>query len=185
MKRVLGFVIAPLLVGAIAYFALRGPEIRLFGWASAIGLAQAIAWIRMIAAPVRPHVPTFIAGSLPDAAWAFAFGAALALVWKKPGVWMWIGLGVTASLELAQAVHLIPGVFDWIDLVAMLAAYLIAWRGILRAAAGGPTYRPSEARGENLSGGNCLAAASSRPSTSSDEMTSGKRSCSPPGNFTT
>jgi hypothetical protein len=141
VKRVLGFVIAPLLLGALAYFALRGPEIRLFGWASTIGLAQTIAWIRIVAAPLRSHVPGFIAGSLPDAAWAFAFGAALALVWKKPGIWMWIGLGVTASLELAQAAHLIPGVFDWIDLVAMIAAYFIAWRGICPAGTVWPRRR--------------------------------------------
>lgn len=138
VRRVLGWVIAPLALGALAYFALRGPEIRLFGWANAIGLARAVAVIRSLAAPVRAHVPAFIAGSLPDAAWAFAFGAALALVWKKASAWMWIGAAVTASLELAQAFHLIPGVFDWIDLVAMVASYFIAWRAApLRGGRGG------------------------------------------------
>ena len=140
MRRIFGWVIAPLVLGAFAYFALRGPEIRLFGWATAIGLAHVVGAIRWLAAPIRPHVPAFIAGSLPDAAWAFAFGAALALVWKRASVWMWVGAAVTASLELAQALHLIPGVFDWIDLIAMVGSYFIAWR-ICRAGISSPHRR--------------------------------------------
>ncbi len=128
MRRVLSWVVAPLVLGALAYFALRGPEIRLFEWADAIGLAHAIGAIRSVAAPVRAHVPAFVAGSLPDGAWAFAFGAALALVWKKASAWMWIGAAVTASLEISQAFHLIEGVFDWMDLLAMIASYFSAWQ---------------------------------------------------------
>lgn len=137
MKRVLAWVLAPLTLGVVVYLALRGPEIRLFGWAEAVGVP--IAWIRSIGAPIRPHVPAVVVGSLPDACWAFAFGAALALVWsnrdspsgetrKKPSAWMWIGAAVTVGIELAQAAHAIEGVFDWADLVAMIAAYFLAWR---------------------------------------------------------
>lgn len=131
MKRVLAFVFAPLVLGALLYLALRAPDVRLFDWAHALG-APIVVWIRTITAPVRPYVPALVTGSLPDACWAFAFGSALALAWKRPSIWLWIGAGVTASLELAQAVHLIEGVFDWVDLGAMLAAYFIAWRTLLR-----------------------------------------------------
>jgi hypothetical protein len=126
MKRWLTWVVAPLALGVLGYLALRAPEIRLFGWAHAVGIP--IAWIRSIAAPVRPYVPAVVVGSLPDACWAFAFGAALALVWKRPSAWMWLGAGVTAAIELLQGAHAIEGVFDPVDLCAMIAAYFVAWR---------------------------------------------------------
>jgi hypothetical protein len=118
VKRVLAFVIGPLVLGVMVYFATRAPDIRLFQWTPAF----------VIAAVPRIHVPAIVTGSLPDAMWAFAFGSALGLVWKKPSVWMWIGALLTASVELAQAAHLIEGVFDWIDLAAMVAGYFIGWR---------------------------------------------------------
>jgi hypothetical protein len=118
MRRALLFVLCPLLLGALAYFATRAPDIRLFDWTPHF----------VIAAIPRVHLPAIVTGSLPDAMWAFAFGAALSLVWKKPSAWMWVGAALTASVELAQAAHLIEGVFDWIDLVAMIASYFIGWR---------------------------------------------------------
>lgn len=118
MKRALAFVVAPLVLGVLVYFATRAPDIRLFQWTPAF----------IVAAIPKVHLPAIVVGSLPDAMWAFAFGAALELVWKKPSVWMWIGGALTASVELAQAAHLIEGVFDWIDLLAMIASYFIGWR---------------------------------------------------------
>jgi len=118
MKRALLFVVLPLVVGAATYFATRAPDIRLFDWTPAF----------IVAAVPKLHLPAIVVGSLPDAMWAFAFGSALGLVWKKPSAWMWIGACLTASIELAQAAHLIEGVFDRVDLLAMIASYFIGWR---------------------------------------------------------
>lgn len=117
-------VVAPLALGGAFYLALRAPDIRLFAWARALGLGGAVEILRAWAAPLRLHVPAFALGSLPDAAWAWAFGAALALVWGRLSAWTLAGAAATAALELGQAAHVVPGTFDPVDLAAMLAGYL-------------------------------------------------------------
>jgi hypothetical protein len=132
LRRSLVHVVGPLALGVLAYFVFRAPELRLFGWAHALGLDAAIAAIHSATIGVRRLVPASIAGSFPDLAWSYAFGSALALVWRDSRTraaraWMLLGLFVTISLELAQAFRIIEGVFDWLDLVAMIGGY---WLGV-------------------------------------------------------
>ena len=95
-------------------------------------LDHCVAVLRLAFAPLRAHTPEWLAGSLPDAAWAYASGSSLALVWcgtsDRMGARAWWAFGaiVTASLELARAAHLIPGVFDTTDLVTMLLGFGLA-----------------------------------------------------------
>lgn len=131
-RRALVHVVAPLALGVLAYFALRAPEIRLFDWAHSLGLDAAIAFWRAVTAPLKARVPSCVAGSLPDFAWAYAFGSALALVWanrRSRSAWVWwvLGFSITLWLELGQALGLIEGVFDWGDLIAMAGGY---WLGV-------------------------------------------------------
>lgn len=127
-------VVAPLAAGVLLYLALRAPDIRLFAWMRALSLDPAVAAIRALAAPVRPHTPGWLAGSAPDGAWAYAFGAALGLMWRgaerRRGARAWLAAGaaITAFLEIGQAAGVVPGVFDPLDLVFMLGGYALGWR---------------------------------------------------------
>ena len=134
------WVVLPLALGVLSYLALRGTDIRLFSWTHALGLDAAVSAMRAWAAPLRARVPSWLAGSGPDAAWAFSFGAAVGLVWRGrsgPAAWAWrVGCGVVAAcVELGQAARLIPGVFDAFDLVAMVGGYALGCALVTRRAA--------------------------------------------------
>ena len=134
-RRAVTHVLAPLTLGVLVYFVFRAPEVRLFAWAHALGLDAATAALRAATSALRAHVPQTLVGSIPDFAWAYAFGSALGIVWQShqgwaARAWLTLGLAVTLSLELGQALRIIEGVFDWVDLIAMAGGY---WLG-----AGGP-----------------------------------------------
>jgi hypothetical protein len=74
------------------------------------------------------RAPALILGSLPDAAWAWAFGATLSLVWlgrpwRAKAPWLVAGALLALFAEIGQAIGVIPGTFDAIDLVAIALGY--------------------------------------------------------------
>jgi hypothetical protein len=147
LRQALLHVLGPLTLGALVYFALRAPEIRLFDWAHALGLDAVIALLRAESAALGSQVPRAITGSVPDFAWAYGFGASLGLVWanrrgRGASAWLLFGFCVTLSVEIGQAFRLIEGVFDWIDLIAMAGGY---WLGVFVLRRSGPSASPSAA----------------------------------------
>lgn len=122
MSAFLAHVIAPLGIGTTVYILWRGRGIRLFDWLGAAGLHPLVAQAREGAASVR--VPRAILYTLPDAMWAYAFGAALGLVWMggaplSRALWLLSAGGIACAIELGQAASIIPGTFDWLDLAAI------------------------------------------------------------------
>lgn len=138
-RRVLLHVALPLLLGGALYLGARADGIALFHWVDALGLGRTLDAIRLVTRPLALALPRVILGSAPDAAWAYAFGAAIALVWMNEArsrgarAWLAVGMIVTVSLELAQLGHFIPGVFDPIDLLAMAGGYALGARHLARS----------------------------------------------------
>src|SRR5262245_21518253 len=102
VKRIGFHVLAPLLAGVVTYIAWRQTEVRLVGWSP--------RWLASFlrATLGRIALPSAVVGSIPDAAWAWAFGASLALVWqdrpwRDKAPWLAIGGALAISVELAQA----------------------------------------------------------------------------------
>jgi hypothetical protein len=134
------FVVLPLALGVLAYLTFRAPGIRLFSWAHGLGLDGAVSTLRDVGAPVRAHLPSWLLGSAPDAAWAFSFGAAVGLVWRgrtSRAAWAWrVGCGiVAATVELGQGLGVVPGVFDYVDLGSMVGGYALGCWLVTRAGA--------------------------------------------------
>lgn len=127
-RRVLLHVALPIFLGGAFYLLLRRDDVALFRAVDAIGLGRALDALRITTRAVASSIPRPISGSAPDAAWAYAFGAATALVWRgdrsrAARFWLASGFAIAILIEIAQAPHWIPGVFDPIDLVAIAAAY--------------------------------------------------------------
>ena len=132
MRRALLHVALPLVVGVLVYVAWRETEVRVVAWLPRVAAGAVRASVG------RVPVPRAIAGSLPDAAWGWAFGAALALVWRgtawrKSAPWLLAGAALAIGVELGQAAGAIPGTFDWLDLASIALGYaagaLVASRG--------------------------------------------------------
>jgi hypothetical protein len=140
-RRALLHVVLPLVLGGALYLFLRRDDIALFDAVDALGLGRALDGARLVTHSCATLVPRPILGSAPDAAWAYAFGAALGLVWRgematrAARVWIGGGFAIALGIELAQSIHLIPGVFDPIDLAAIAVAYPVgacvtSWRSL-------------------------------------------------------
>jgi hypothetical protein len=127
----------PLAIGLLAYAAWRSKDIRVVAWMSRI----APRGVDAVQGSGASRLPAILLGSLPDAAWAWAFGAALALVWRHQSrrqtiPWLVAGGFAALSAELAQAIHVLPGTFDVADLVAIALGYAL---GAVTARAGAPS----------------------------------------------
>jgi hypothetical protein len=133
MRRVTALVVmhvaAPLALGVVVYLAFRAPDVPVVAWMP-----------RSVTAACRDTVgrlplPRIVVGSLPDALWGWAFGASLALVWRRrtwreKAPWLAAGALLTLGAEVGQALGLLRGTFDVLDLVALGAGYVL---GVLLA----------------------------------------------------
>lgn len=135
---------ASLLLGALIYlFTRRG--LMLHAWTSAPSL------------PTFSRVPSWVRYCLPDGLWQFSFCLAVFHVWRDAprsleralmlALPLFLGLGT----EVAQAFHLIEGVFDARDLFfeagfGLLAALVVFLPSPRQSPAPAPPIRPSTLR---------------------------------------
>jgi hypothetical protein len=117
-------VVLPLVLGVVAYVAWRTTEVRVVTW-----IPHGVVTV-LRGTVGRIPMPRVVTGSLPDAAWGWAFGAALALVWRarawsEKAIWLGVGGALAIGVEIGQGVGVIPGVFDWIDLVSIGVGYAL------------------------------------------------------------
>lgn len=124
-RRALLLVLLPLVLGVLAYAAWRPPDVGIVGWLSRAS-PGAVRTARGGGAALG--LPRVVVGVVPDLAWAFAFGACLALVWRgragaQRTAWLAAGFVVALACELGQAWELVPGTFDPLDLLAIAIGY--------------------------------------------------------------
>lgn len=126
--------IAAMLLGGMTYVVYRPESLWMFRWFDALGLGGVVDALRGsdLARSIRP--PAWWIGSAPAALWLASGLLALRVAWIGPadrGRWLWIALLLVASSagELGQAVDLVPGTFDLLDLAAMgfAAAVVLVW----------------------------------------------------------
>jgi fatty acid desaturase len=116
--RALVHVALPLWLGVCTYATCRSTLPRALSWFPLGG--------RCVGCLPERFVDVF-----PDAAWAYALTALVMLLWgPKPGTAgrLWIGstVLVAAGWELGQRYGVVPGQFDWADLVFGVAACILA-----------------------------------------------------------
>lgn len=124
--RLASHVALPLGIGVLAYGAWRSADVRLVTWMARVA-PDGLASIRGAAASRAPSV---VLGSLPDAAWAWAFGASLSLLWlgrpwREKAPWLAAGALLAVLAEVGQAAGVVPGTFDPCDLVAIALGFTV------------------------------------------------------------
>ena len=114
------------------YICLRDPELRMFQWFDFIGAGSLITRLRFNAAPLQTVIPFWIQFSVPNALWVYSLTGFMALLWSetdsrtKP-FWLSLGILLGAGTEFGQAINVIPGSFDIVDLCLCVIAAALAF----------------------------------------------------------
>jgi hypothetical protein len=131
----------PLGLGVVIYALFRGPNLVVLRWLAPLHLDGPLGRAHAFAAPVRPLLPHWVLYNLPDALWGYTVGATLALTWSRSAAaksrlsWLVGGLFVVCMFEVAQSLGLVPGTFDWVDLIFSSVGYAAGAFFVLRRTA--------------------------------------------------
>lgn len=117
-RKLLFWVILPLLLGAVSYLFWRPPTEAEFVFRDLMGWAE----------PQRRYAPCsfgWVSDVWADACWAFALYAALRIMARirLP----WLALVAALGFEAAQHLQHVSGTFDYKDQLAIVAAILLAY----------------------------------------------------------
>ena len=120
------FVILPIIVGVAIYVGWRATSLAVFDWMAVCCIPTDV---------FRPAIglPQSLLYSLPDACWVFAGTSWMHLIWHRMHPWVFIFLILAIGAEVGQALCIVPGVFDWIDIVFYIGGFLLALSGYTHA----------------------------------------------------
>lgn len=127
----------PLVVGTAIYVGFRSPRLLGWRWGESLGVYDVTRAARDAIRSTHVALPDWIVFTLPDALWQYALAFAMAHIWwrsPKRERWAWLALPVALGpgAELAQALGLVPGTFDPLDLVSCIGAIAAAWIVVAR-----------------------------------------------------
>ena len=117
-----------LLLGGLVYVIYRDKSLLMFNWFDSIGISNEIDWLRRLFQ--GEGIYGWVKYSLPDGLWLFSYMYIVDAIWDSEKnamsiLFLW-GLPVVAvSSECLQYFGLLPGVFDWIDMVSYLSAITV------------------------------------------------------------
>ena len=116
------------MLGTAIYTIWRSQNLIVFHWYAIAGLIPVVAAARHALYAYRSVIPQPLLYSLPDALWVYSFTAALVLIWRREsvslqkGLWLLLPSMLALGAEFGQALHLMPGTFDWSDVIAYIFA---------------------------------------------------------------
>lgn len=126
-------VLLPVLIGAGIYTLWRSNGLLVFEWYRWAGVYEAVEAVRRQSSSLQRTIPSFVRYSLPDALWVYAFTALMCLVWaerlqsKERTFWVLLPLCVAIGSEFGQLIKVVPGTFDWADVLGYIAAFAGAY----------------------------------------------------------
>lgn len=115
------------------YVCFRPESLLMFHWSQAAGISEEIHLIRDAARPIGRAFPAWANHSLPYAMWVLSYMLAQRSTWYRSEAlasYFWILAAPVIAIisEVAQALQMIPGTFDWIDLVMLAIAATVGWK---------------------------------------------------------
>ena len=145
--------LATLAIGTVIYLLYRPPSLLVFDWVELSGTQELVFSIRESAFVQNWQPADWVVYSLPDMLWVVAFGHGIFATLAGAGIgkrgYMAVAavIGGTALIsEIGQALDLVPGTFDWWDIVFYSAAIL--WL-LFIATLEANSIRPAANRGKN------------------------------------
>lgn len=129
MNKLFFHVLLPISFGAAIYLLYRSTSLWVFHWIAAAGLYDGLINIRE--AVSIAHLPFWVLYSLPDGLWVYAATAWMVEIWRGSRSWAtlpWIAVGVALGVggEIGQAIGLVPGTYDHLDILFYVGGFLLA-----------------------------------------------------------
>ncbi len=129
-KRLAAMSAVCLAVGSLLYICFRTESLLMFQWADALGVIENVHYMRALTEGIGRRLPRWTIDSLPFSLWVISYMFSIGAVWegsRLPArlIWLTIVPIMSISSEIAQAVHLVPGTFDWADLGLLASASMI------------------------------------------------------------
>lgn len=120
-------IILPLLIGFIIYGLFRNGDLKIYKWLETMGY-KASSDFNLLGSQLATYIPNWSKFSLSDGIWMYVFTSSMFLVWshKVNMFWLIMPLVIGIGLELSQLYEFIPGTFDYVDLLFLVSAYVLA-----------------------------------------------------------
>ena len=124
-------VAAPLVFGGLMYLLWRSPSLLMFSWIEHLGITPYIQALRAGTATLILSIPKWIVMSLPGGLWNYSLVSFTGWVWRDEAcperlVWLLTASALGPLSEVGQAMGLVPGTFDSIDLIIYVMGGLLA-----------------------------------------------------------
>jgi hypothetical protein len=114
------------LSSCLIYLLIRPANTLMFSWAKTLGLTDFIHSLRSSLGIRSESISLSVIYSLPDAAWVLFGSCCMAMIWRSGGLlWRYLFPSLAIALELLQFPHLVPGTFDFLDLLYLVAAAVV------------------------------------------------------------
>ena len=149
VTSITGFAISvavPVVVGGTVYILWRSETLLMFRWFDVLGLTAGIQHLRDFSAPLGTRLPEWVLYSLPDALWVYGFTVFMGLLWAPVSTRaafcaMLVPLTLGLGGEIGQAVGIVCGCFDPIDLMLCSCASLAGFLFVMQYRAKGVLCR--------------------------------------------
>lgn len=111
------FVALPIAIGASIYLLFRTTSLLVFQWLIAVGLFDVTISVRGYFSQIQ--LADWLLYCLPDGIWVYALTNWMILIWEgcPPAPWLLIGLILGVGGEIGQALSIVPGTYQHLDLV--------------------------------------------------------------------
>lgn len=123
-------VIMPITFGGIIYLLFRADSLMMFRWIDAIGVVSILDDMRAYCQSIQTDKLSWLFFSLPDGLWVYSFTSFMLIVWgskfsRHSLFWISIGPALALGGEMGQALRLVSGTFDSIDLLFCLIGSIL------------------------------------------------------------
>jgi len=124
-----------LLLGSALYVLFRPTTLLMFLWADVLGFTKLIVTIRTWVIGLDRYLPSWIIYSLPFALWVLSYLFIIKGIWGNSSIlvhyaWFCCVPLIAIAAELAQKISIIPGNFDFLDLIAIMVGTIIGFFAI-------------------------------------------------------
>lgn len=116
-------------IGGMIYVLFRSLSLKMFSWFESLGWIDQI--IRFRGEVQHWELPMWAKFALPDGLWVFSYILLIGCIWNfdylKAKCVMFLLPLIAIGSELLQAIHVVKGTFDSVDLLCYSGATLAGW----------------------------------------------------------